>query len=652
MGGVEGVFAALLAIVLAGPLSTAWAQQADEFIPDAAMSEGVRGRAAETGTVKAAKAAEIARLRKAYPRAAARMEDRLLEIMDRRERVGRPQAAALARERGIEVVNDEVTVIILRKPGADHKEVAAELGRINVKVVRDSPSHIKAKVPLGVLRRLAEETPGVERVRLPRKPLLYNSTISEGVAATQAGLWHAAGYTGAGVKIGVIDGGFIGLAARKAADEIPASAIERDETGTGMETDTEHGCGVAETVYDMAPAAELHLIHIESAKDYCIANGIQVVNHSMGWYAANFFDGVAYASVSPHPVAIANDAIANGVLWVNAAGNDQQRHALLSWHDADADNWMDWTAAGAEINQIGSLAVGAVVVAHLTWNAWPTTDQDFDLYLLRWTGSAWTIVAWSENWQTGTQPPTEAIGVAVGTAGFYGLAVAKYSASTSPTFILRSWHQNLQFKGYDQTAAVAGSIGCPADAAGVVAAGAINQANYTTGPLESFSSLGPNNGAYTGNPTVTKPDLCGPDGTTNATYSGGFYGTSASSPHVAGAAALVRHAYPTYGPADIKLFLEGRTVDMGSAGKDSSFGAGRMDLSPAPDFTDVWVDFAYTGLEEGTESRPFNTLAEGVSYAAIGGTVHVKSGASPEILDVDKQIDIVAEGGEVTVGSP
>jgi subtilisin family serine protease len=478
-------------------------------------------------------------------------------------------------------------------------------------VIRTGKDHVKATVPLGSLPVLATDVAPLDYARLPIKPHLNNAVISEGVGLTNADDWHTRGITGAGIKVAVIDGGFIGLAALKAADEIPASAIEVDYAGSGMETMSPHGCAVAEIVYDMAPGAQLYLINVydesdvQAAGSYCTANGIHVVNHSMGWYGFNFFDGVAYGTVVPSMVTTVNDATANGTLWVNSAGNDRQRHCSLPWVDSDVDGDMEWAPGPVDINQIGYLSAGTVVVLWLTWDPWPATDQDFDLYLVRWDGVSWVEEAHSWNWQTGTEPPTESIGVYVSTTAYYGVVVLKYSATTSPQFILRSWFQNLEYYSYNNTTTPApGSIGCPADAASALAAGAIDEDNYATGPIEDYSSIGPTNGAYTGQPVHTKPDLCGPDDTASVTYAGGFGGTSASSPHVVGAAALAWSAFPNVATTNetIRGYLElgDENIDLGSPGDDNEYGHGALVLTDDfhammltiknPDYGTVTVD--------------------------------------------------------------
>ncbi|MFZ1753621.1 MAG: S8 family serine peptidase, partial [Caldilineaceae bacterium] len=61
-----------------------------------------------------------------------------------------------------------------------------------------------------------------------------------------------------------------------------------------------------------------------------------------------------------------------------------------------------------------------------------------------------------------------------------------------------------------------------------------------------------------------------------------FSGTSAAAPHVAGAAALVKQAYPQASPAEIRAFLQGRALDVGAAGRDTQTGVGRLWLGTPP----------------------------------------------------------------------
>ena len=261
-----------------------------------------------TDTTFQTKKQEKARLLKQYPLASARLSQVLLQVMDAHEKLGKETSLRLAQSAGGNVVEDRITVIVQLVAGSDPDDISKKIEADGGVVVRARLDHIKARVPTSSLRKMAETLPGVQSIRLPEKPCLYNTTISQGKGVMNAQTWQDAGFTGAGVKVAVIDLGFIGLAARQAVDEIPATAIAVDESGLGMETSTDHGCAVAETVYDMAPNAQFYLIKVEDESDlqeaevYCKANGIRIVNHSIGWYGFNFFDGRAYSSVTPSPV--------------------------------------------------------------------------------------------------------------------------------------------------------------------------------------------------------------------------------------------------------------------------------------------------------------------------------------------------------------
>jgi M6 family metalloprotease-like protein len=67
---------------------------------------------------------------------------------------------------------------------------------------------------------------------------------------------------------------------------------------------------------------------------------------------------------------------------------------------------------------------------------------------------------------------------------------------------------------------------------------------------------------------------------------------------------------------------------------------------------DVWVDFAYTGTEDGTFAHPYNTFSDGASVVWPTGTLHLKAGSSPERPRVTKPMKLEAHGGPVMLGRP
>jgi len=500
--------------------------------------------------------APLAREKKYSPK----MES-ILGMLGEKYLQGKAVAQDFARQRKIPFEDDRVTVILVPPLGRFAAAIdEASLISYGVEIEARSRHLIRAKVPVSILEEVAEEVRGISYIRLPYKPLPLAVT-SEGVGLIDASVYTSSGYGGQNIRVAIIDVGFIGLAAAQANNDLPPAAITRDFTGTGVEATDVHGTGVAEIVYDLVPQAQLYLIKVsdlvdlENAKDYCIAQGVHVVNFSVGYPGANFTDGTGTACD------IVNRARFNGILWVNAAGNSAKRHYQDNWLDTNNDSWHEF-APGDQGNTIRLASAGPVTIV-LTWDSWPTTNQDYDLGLF---DSAWNLVGASVNPQTGTQPPREWLSSTL-PAGSYHIIVAEWSASQHPELKIFTWYRDLEYQ------TVAHSLVPPADATGAIAVAAIDQAYYDTGPQESFSSQGPTNDGR------TKPDISAPDGVSSFTYgTRGFFGTSASSPHVAGAAALVLSAMLGLSPDELQSYLERWAVDMGTAGKDSVYGSGRLRL--------------------------------------------------------------------------
>lgn len=129
------------------------------------------------------------------------------------------------------------------------------------------------------------------------------------------------------------------------------------------------------------------------------------------------------------------------------------------------------------------------------------------------------------------------------------------------------------------------NVRTPGDVPDVTTVGATNCSDA----LASFSSIGPvewsavagyNDHPYP--PGLIKPDISAPGSNTTSTFicSGytSFSGTSMSTPHVAGAAAILRSLRPDMDVAEVKAALMATSRDLGPAGMDNSFGAGRLDV--------------------------------------------------------------------------
>jgi hypothetical protein len=524
-------------------------------------------------------------------------------------------AQTFAKQRDLAIEDHEkITVFIIFK---DKESVDADaLRTMGAEIIKGTDNVIKVSAPISNLVGMAERIKGIAFIQLPSRPHL--DTVSEGVGITNASLHHSAGVLGTGVKVAVIDAGFSGLTSAISAGELPNTVINVDCTGfgcvgTNFPGETErHGTAVAEIVYDMAPGAQLYLIKIVDfldlvdAKNYCIANGIKIVNFSAGWVGTNFFDGSCYNS---NPVCTTEDAYNSGILWVNAAGNQAQRHYEATFSDTNANSFYNISPQNEFF--IIEAQAGQNIEVYLNWNAWPTTNQDYDLFLVD-DSPVQNVLAVSRTVQNGAQPPVEIISYKALYTGVYRVAVRKFSASTNHQFEIYSLKHEL----YPSIAS--SSLTSPADAEHVMAVGAIPYSDWNSGPQAMYSSQGPTNDGW------PKPEIMGPAAVSSYAYGDHFHGTSAAAPHVAGAAALILSANPGFLVSQLWNSLTNSAIDMGASGFDNIYGYGRLNLQPQLMGT-IGTAFTLTGSGLGTKKPKVYVEYEkkpgiyGKAYARVTG---------------------------------
>jgi hypothetical protein len=482
-----------------------------------------------------------------------------------------------ARAEGLAVAGGKVRVVVESRP-TQESAVATEIVAAGGFVEARAGQLLQAYVPPSSLPGLASYR-GASIVRRPylAEPL---AITSEGVAATNADDWQAAGIDGTGVKVAIIDLGFQGYTASQTAGELPATLTTIDRCGGRFATATVHGTGVAEIVHDVAPGAALTLICVDTEVDLALAEadakaaGIRIVNHSVGWFNTSRGDGGGAAGT---PDAIVADARANGILWVNAAGNQAERHWSGTFLDAGTTGGTpDFNAfAGPDDGNDVSIVGGETVSIGLKWDAWPTTSQDYDLYLYRASDLSSPVAMSSSDQSSSPDQPIENLNYTnTGATDTFEIAIHRFSASQSPRLdLFYSGRSTLQYFVRD------GSLVEPASSPNAIAVGAV------CGPssaLATYSSQGPTIDGR------TKPDLVAPDSVSSGTYgpfsscqTSGFAGTSASSPHVAGVAALILDDYPTLTESQLRALVLSDTQDLGSAGADNLYGAGKLTLPTA-----------------------------------------------------------------------
>lgn len=467
---------------------------------------------------------------------------------------------------GLADVQEPVVVVLVPHHGEGSASIdTTSLASLGATVLATSRSLMRVSVPPSSLVDVSE-LPGVSFVRRPYRP--HPQEIwSEGGALTGAYDNYHTGVRGQGVKVAIIDAGFKG--ADQLSGDMPARWESHDYTEEGMYAgDIVHGTASAEVVHDMAQRAELtllkvgDLVDLENAKDRCIRDGVHIISHALSWVHTGFGDGRGLACD------IVNDAAENGMLWLDSAGNFAKgNHYLGYWSDSNSNQWHDFAVPLGELLTFQA-EEGDPIDVTLTWDDFPSTEENYDLYLffIDTSGNLASVDS-SITIQDGIEP-AEWIIRAAEKPGSYGVAVLKDAAAESKEF--KIWSANHEFERY---AVSENSIGSPADAVGSMGIGAIHPWDWEAGEIADYSSRGPTTDGR------VKPDLAAPSGVSTASYGkGGFFGTSAALPHVAGAAALIKSANPSYSRDDLWNALIAATVDIDALGRDNNTGYGKLVL--------------------------------------------------------------------------
>ncbi|MGR0319421.1 S8 family serine peptidase [Agromyces sp. ZXT2-3] len=178
-----------------------------------------------------------------------------------------------------------------------------------------------------------------------------------------------------------------------------------------------------------------------------------------------------------------------------------------------------------------------------------------------------------------------------------------------------------------------GTIGSPGAAASALTVGSVDD---PTGALSWFSSQGPLLGSG-----ALKPELVGPGNDVTAARSadsGGdgpylaMSGTSMATPHVAGAAAIVKQQHPEYTGDELRAALVSTTTDVGLSPYQA--GAGVVDVDQAIDAPVI-----------ATGSGDFGMLAWGEPATSVERVVEFENRSDAEVvLDLTVTLDDTTPG--------
>ena len=555
---------------------------------------------------------------------------------------GKGNSVRLSIELTPDPANTEAVAAWLRSNGVTPSRVSTSVEFDNA---------ITAYVPVSLLAELVKQ-PGIRSIPHP-EPLLIdvpilptstptpdpqsysptspvpgldqNLTVSQGVAAHGANAWHSAGYKGAGVKIGIIDGGFDNFASLMGTELPPGIRVEAlcydssdDTTPSDDVSDcagSKHGTAVAEAIADMAPAAALYISNagsfsfgdsdraqLKSAVDRMIAAGVDIINLSGSWgYRHGLGDGVPRQI--DDQLATIDTAATAGITWVNAAGNHNERvwQGAFSDTTSPADRVHDF-APGDDRNVLrftGDTWDYMRVV--LRWDDdWADADCDIDLVLYRQDadGNTASVKSSRDTQYPGfNNHPVEYIRFYTLTPATYYVRIEKRLWATDARCSHVDWVQLAVLPPFhlEHTSSIH-NIPLPVDSKseGFLAVGAAKHSTTTT--IQPYSSRGPTNETTnpdtTTNPERVKPDLVGADcgravsSTVSATDADcWFRGTSQAAPHVAGLAALVLQRYDPdghYTPKDVADWLQGTALQRLTTDPNNTWGHGFATLPSSP----------------------------------------------------------------------
>lgn len=490
----------------------------------------------------------------------------------------------------VEQVSEEGGTVLADAPGVVLVEVPDTAAVAEIDGIGDSADVVvREPVPVDVRPEYTPEAPDELLEWLEQ----YGPTTGGAEGYVGADAWHSAGFTGAGVKIGVIDffdtsywnaaehGPFpvAGVTARCVAYGLDCSADFFDGVDLGGER---HGVAVVEILRDVAPDAEIYLGQAATTADYRIlvdwfaAQGVQIISRSLG----SRYDGPGDGRGTLDDIAAS--AVARGITWVNSGGNNGERRyyrqparlagSYVAFGPTGTDTYLDFR---------GCVQLGGVRWAG-DWDLPAAQRTDYDAYLIEAPSGSpadGTVIATSTADQRAGARPIELFETGYcpdpGNRLYLRLRFVGGDIAGIENDVIEVTDYGSGLAEYAQAPYSASVPIVDSDDPGVVAVAAIDPPFGSN--VASYSSQGPTNDGR------EAPDLAAVSGFTSAVYGSTFSGTSAAAPVVAGAAALVLDAGLATSGRPLGSYLRNQTVDRGEPGVDNRFGHGQFALSPPPD---------------------------------------------------------------------
>lgn len=370
--------------------------------------------------------------------------------------------------------------------------------------------------------------------------------------------WTAAGWTGAGQRVGVIDHHFGDIAS------LPFPVMTKDALGDYDTDNLTSGRDVLEVIRGVAPGAELFACRYAIFDEFqgCVAwmieQQVTVINHAAGAPVLRLDENSGWSQA-------VNTATGQNIVWVEAAGNFAAGHRIREFRDNDGDGLHEFRGITG-YNEVLAFAPiqhqsGTVMLA---WESSTENPVDLDLII---TDPA-TGLKITDTVQSGAANPD---GVTLEYATFnmdegFGVQIRNVSGRALDE---NDFSLYVEFAGIPD-ADTRETITAPGDSAQALTIAVLQGAR-----IAPYSSQGPAG-------SENKPDLAAP-GEIQLADGRLFIGSSASAALVSGFAALIREAYPNDGQEEIQDFvLDFATYEEGEfQGPDQVYGKGIL-VAPAP----------------------------------------------------------------------
>lgn len=390
--------------------------------------------------------------------------------------------------------------------------------------------------------------------------------------------------TGKKVRVGIIDQGFAGLDAMIQSGRVRQPLQQKAfPFGSRVRDESRHGTACAEVIAAIAPDADLYVASTDGYEDslfaaaqWLIAQGVRIISYSGGNPAAPS-DGS-----DPLSRFIDRTAAEKHVLWIVSSGNNGDRHWSGLAVDANRDGWVDITGTSAYLTVIPREPKLTIIVRWNDWGADPrrplaTQDIDVELVALDKSGNSTTIVAHSRIRQQGeASRPVERLTLEGTQWNQRRLALKLIPVNVKRKLLV---HVFVESAATLLPHSAERSVLSPSAARMAVSVGGFDMVQEE---LASYSAQGPTDD------NRLKPELVAPTNVPSRTFlaqGGRFAGTSASSPHAAGVAALLFERFHPSTAMQLRSILLQASAPLGRPRPNPFYGYGQLNAArarPAP----------------------------------------------------------------------